>query len=33
MNERAKKYIGDRNFYRMLLAIAVPIMIQNGFTN
>ena len=33
MNDRAKRYIGDRDFYRMLLAIAVPIMIQNGFTN
>lgn len=28
-----KKFIGDRNFYRMLLGIAVPIMIQNGITN
>ena len=28
-----KKYIGDRAFYRMLLAVAVPIMIQNGITN
>ncbi|MBQ8356820.1 MAG: MATE family efflux transporter [Clostridia bacterium] len=28
-----KKYIGDRKFYRSVLAIAVPIMIQNGFTN
>lgn len=27
-----KKYIGDRAFYRMALAVAVPIMIQNGIT-
>lgn len=28
-----KKFIGDRAFYKMVLAIAVPIMIQNGITN
>ena len=28
-----KKYIGDKKFYRMVLAIAVPVMIQNGITN
>ena len=28
-----KKFIGDRKFYGMVLAIAVPIMIQNGITN
>lgn len=28
-----RKFIGDRNFYRMVLAVAVPIMIQNGITN
>lgn len=27
-----RKYIGDRAFYRMVLAVAVPIMIQNGIT-
>ena len=27
-----KKYIGDKAFYRMALAVAVPIMIQNGIT-
>ena len=27
------KFIGDRAFYRMVLAIAVPIMVQNGITN
>ena len=28
-----KKYIGDKKFYRTVLAIAVPMMIQNGITN
>lgn len=28
-----KKLIGDKNFYKMVLAVAVPIMIQNGITN
>lgn len=28
-----KKYFGTRQFYRMTLGIAVPIMIQNGITN
>ncbi len=28
-----KKYIGDRTFYRALLAVAVPIIIQNSITN
>lgn len=28
-----KKLIGDRAFYKMALAVAVPIMIQNGITN
>ncbi len=28
-----KKYIGDRAFYKYVLAIAVPIMLQNGITN
>lgn len=27
------KFIGDRTFYKMVLLIAVPIMIQNGITN
>ncbi len=27
------KYFGDRNFYKRVLAISVPIMIQNGITN
>ena len=28
-----KRYIGDRAFYRRLLLIALPIMIQNGISN
>lgn len=28
-----KKYIGDRAFYKRVLLIAIPIMIQNGITN
>lgn len=28
-----KKFIGDKKFYRMVLAVAVPIMIQTGVTN
>lgn len=28
-----EKYIGNREFYKMTLGVAVPIMIQNGITN
>lgn len=28
-----KKYIGDKKFYMMVLAVAIPIIIQNGITN
>ena len=28
-----KKWFGDKAFYGMVLAVAVPIMIQNGITN
>lgn len=28
-----KKYFGDRKFYKMVLLLAIPIMIQNGITN
>lgn len=28
-----KRLIGDKAFYKMVLAVAVPIMIQNGITN
>ena len=27
-----KKYFGDRAFYKLALAVAIPIMIQNGIT-
>jgi len=28
-----EKFIGDKAFYKMVLAVAVPIMVQNGITN
>ena len=28
-----RKFIGDKKFYKMVLLIAVPIMVQNGITN
>ena len=28
-----KRLIGDKKFYKMVLAVAIPIMIQNGITN
>ena len=28
-----KKFVGDKAFYKMTLAVAVPIMIQNFITN
>lgn len=28
-----RRFIGDKRFYKMVLAVAVPIMIQNGITN
>lgn len=31
--EIRKKFIGNRSFYKMVLSVAVPIMIQNGITN
>ena len=27
------KFIGDKKFYKMVLAVAIPIMVQNGITN
>ncbi len=33
MKQGLKKFIGDKKFYKMVLLIAVPIMIQNGITN
>ncbi len=31
--EKVKKYIGDKAFYRYVLVVTVPIMVQNGITN
>lgn len=31
--KKLSKFIGNRDFYKMVLLIAVPIMIQNGITN
>lgn len=28
-----RRFVGDKHFYKMVLAVAVPIMIQNGITN
>ncbi|MBO4679700.1 MAG: MATE family efflux transporter, partial [Lachnospiraceae bacterium] len=28
-----RKYFGDKKFYKMVLAVAIPIVIQNAFTN
>ena len=28
-----KKLVGDRAFYKRVLAVAIPIIIQNGLTN
>jgi hypothetical protein len=28
----SKKFIGDKAFYRRVLAVAVPIMVQSGIT-
>ena len=28
-----RKFIGDKRFYAMLMAIAVPMVVQNGITN
>ncbi len=33
MEKKRYKFIGDKAFYKMVLVIAVPIMIQNGITN
>lgn len=33
MNSFLKKFIGDKKFYKMVLLVAIPIMIQNGITN
>lgn len=33
MRKLREKFIGDKKFYAMVLAVAVPIMLQNGLTN
>ena len=33
MNRFLRRYIGDKNFYRMLIALIVPMVIQQGITN
>ena len=33
MRKWKEKLIGDRAFYKMVLMIALPIMLQNGITN
>lgn len=33
MSEFRNRLIGDKAFYKMVLAVAVPIMVQNGITN
>lgn len=33
MERLKRKFIGDKKFYAMVLAVAVPIMLQNGLTN
>ena len=32
LSDLKRKYIGDRRFYKMVLAVAVPMMVQNGIT-
>lgn len=33
MKKFLSRYIGDKKFYKMVLAVALPIMLQNGITN
>lgn len=33
MGKFLKKYVGDKKFYLMVLAVAIPIIIQNGISN
>lgn len=33
MKKLKEKFIGDKSFYKMVLLVALPIMIQNGITN
>ncbi|MBQ7868019.1 MAG: MATE family efflux transporter [Clostridia bacterium] len=32
-SKKLSRYIGDKAFYKMLMVIAVPVMLQNGLTN
>lgn len=33
MSSRMRRYVGDKAFYKMVLAVVIPIMVQNGITN
>ena len=33
IRKKRVRLIGDRAFYKMVLRIAIPIMVQNGITN
>ena len=33
MNKFIRRYVGDKNFYRMLIALIIPLVIQQGITN
>ena len=33
MSKFRERYIGDKAFYKMILVIAFPILVQNGITN
>jgi Na+-driven multidrug efflux pump len=33
MKKSLERYFGTKEFYKMLLAVAIPIMVQQGFTN
>ena len=33
MNARVARYVGDRAFYRRLMRVTLPILLQNGITN
>ena len=33
MKEKLGRYLGDKQFYKMILLVAIPIVIQNGITN
>ena len=33
MKKFFSKFVGDKQFYKLVLAVSIPIMIQNGITN